>query len=146
MTDLKQQIERFLGGKIETAAQQPVPGLEATSTSGVIYFQDDGASSLADQFHRLTSMVDPPVAKHGGVIATLHTLTTPNGRLFHAVRYRGDLEGWQQQIAQGATLLGTVVGSIRDGSSLDLSDGLAFPLGQCKHAIVESPASRRGGE
>jgi len=82
---------------------------------------------------RLTRQVEPPLLKHGSVGTTDHTLSLPDGQLFHALEYRGDLEGWRQQIAEGAKALGVMLGRIENGQTFVLSDGRTFALADCKH-------------
>ncbi|MBC5784229.1 hypothetical protein H8N03_14855 [Ramlibacter sp. USB13] len=136
MNSPREQTERALGEKIEPLAEQQLPGLVPSSTAEVVYFQDDGRLSLYDQFDRLTEHIAPPLAKHGGVTTTKHTLRVPDGQLFHAIKYRGDVEGWRRQIAEGAKKLGVILGSIQNGSTFILSDGRAFVLSDCKHGTV----------
>lgn len=129
-------MERALGEKIEPLAEQHMPGLVVSSTVGVVYFQDDGQHGLYEQFDRLTERVAPSLAQHGGVATTRHTLTLPTGQIFHALRYRGDLEGWRRQIEEGARILGVTLGSICNGADFELSDGRVFALADCKHGTV----------
>ena len=137
MESHRQQMERILGGKIQSLHEQDLPGLVRTpGGSEVVYFEDDGALALEDQMHRLVSRVEPPVPKSGGVHETKHTLQLPTGELFHAIKYRGDVAGWQTQIQEGATLLGVVLGTIEEGLVFALSDGRRFALSETQHGFV----------
>lgn len=135
MSEGRKQLEKILG-KIESLAEQGIPGIEALSDAEVLYFCDFARGGLAEQMHELVSITDPPIAKRGGVLATKHTLVLPGGQIFHAVEYRGDIEGWRQQISEGAKAIGVTLGRIENGSTFALSDGRRYSLTECKHGSV----------
>lgn len=129
----RQQIERVLGGKVTPFNEQGLPGLVPPEGSEVVYFADFEGSELGEKMRTLTRHINPPLIKHGGVATTSHALTIPDGQIFHAIEYRGDIEGWRRQVAEGAKALGVLLGRIEGGSTFVLSDGRVFPLSQCKH-------------
>lgn len=132
----RQQIERILGGKVTPFNEQSLPGLVPIDGTEVVYFSNFGAADLYGQMEALTEQVAPPVVKHGGIVTTKHTLSLPDGQLFHALKCRGDLEGWRQQIAGGAKALGILLGRIENASTFVLSDGRTFALADCQHGRV----------
>jgi hypothetical protein len=139
----RDRLESILG-KVVPFDEQPLPGVERTPGTEVLYFADDGSRNLYQQFDRITGAVSPPIPKDGGATTTKHTLELPDGQLFHALKFRGDIEGWRLQIVEGARLLGTPLGRIEDGAAFVTFDGVRVPLSHCKHGrILEK--SRRGG-
>ena len=137
MDSHRQQMDRILGGNIRSLHEQELPGLVRTpGASEVVYFADDGALALEDQMYRHLSRVAPSMPKSGGVHATKHTLRLPTGELFHAIKYRGDVAGWQTQIQEGAKLLGVVLGTIEEGWVFALSDGRRIALSDTHHGFV----------
>jgi hypothetical protein len=136
MKPQRDELERVVGGKIAQLSEQQLPGITLSPSSEVLFFQDDGKHGLYEQFDRLTGQVSPSVVTDGGVTTTKHTLTLPDGRLFHAIRYRGDIDGWRKQITLGAHALSVVLGSINDGTTFVTNDGVSFALTDCKHGTV----------
>lgn len=136
MSGSRTELERILGGRIDSLHEQPLPGLVPSAGEEVIYFACTATSSLEDQMKQLIGHVVPVIAKSGRVIATKHTLIVPDGQLFHAVAYRGDIEGWRRQITEGAKSLGVSLGRIEGGSTFVLSDGQTHPLSDCTHGIA----------
>lgn len=135
--DKREKMEEVLGGKILPFDQEPLPGLEPSSDSEVVYFADR-PGDIADQMRELARRVHPPLLKHGSVGATMHKLTTPSGQVFHAIRYRGDIVGWRRQIEEGAKELGVVLGRIEGDQFLALSNGQRFALTDCTHERLET--------
>ena len=133
MNDKREQMERILGSKISSFDEEPVPGLVPSPTAEVVYFSSCGSDDLADQMNRLAGHVVPPHAGHGGVVAVKHTLTIPDGQLFHAIKYRGDLEGWRRQIEEGAKGMGLLLARFENGTNFVVSDGRTFSLEECVH-------------
>jgi hypothetical protein len=133
--DKREQMEKIVGGKITPFDQEPLPGLESSADSEVVYFADR-SGDIGDQMRQLARQVEPPLLKHGSVGATMHKLITPSGEVFHAIRYRGDIDGWRRQIEEGARALGVVLGRIEAGQFLALSTGQKFALSECTHERI----------
>ncbi len=136
MSSKREQTEKILGGKITPFSEEPLPGLEPSDTSEVVYFANFSDCDIAEQLKQLARRIEPPHLKHGSVGATMHTLALPDGRVFHAIRYRGDLDGWRRQIAEGAQSLGVALGKIENGLVFKLSDGTTFALAGCSHGTI----------
>lgn len=139
----RQQIEHILGGKISPFDEQELPGVVPLEGSEVVFFSETAGSGLYEQFDRLTEAQKPPLMKFGGVSTTKHTLTLPDGQIFHAIKYRGDLEGWRRQIREGARALDVVLGRIEQGSKFVLSDGREFALADCVHGRLHTGLGAR---
>ncbi len=54
----------------------------------------------------------------------------PDGTQFHGMSYHGDIEGWREQIAQGAKELGIQPAAI-SGDKLRISDDRETELSDC---------------
>lgn len=54
-----------------------------------------------------------------------------DGKLFHALSYKGDLNGWRKQIEKGAANLGLITGKIID-NKLILTTGENYNIEDCK--------------
>ena len=71
------------------------------------------------------------IAQSGGVISENCKLWLPTGELFHGLSYKGDIEGWREQIKQGAEQLGLLIGKIYK-NKIELLDGRSYALSDCK--------------
>lgn len=131
MTSKLEQLEQILGGKIERREGRVIPGTVAIDGSEFVYFSDDGVSHFRKQFKKLTEFTNPPNAKSGGVSERGCKVTLPDGQLFHAIGYHGDIEGWRKDIEAGARALHLLLARI-EGSVFVVSDGRSFPLDECK--------------
>jgi len=116
-------------GPLETKRQ--VPGLVPVDFREVRYAEDRGEEPFELLFKRLVRHVNPPVMKDGGALIEGCVLSLPSGRRFQALSYRGDIEGWRRQVAQGAAALGVSLGQLMDGV-LVLDDGTSCPLADCQ--------------
>jgi hypothetical protein len=132
-----------------------VPGTYSRAGDRVIYFSDNKKKhKFRTQFWRLMEFAKPSYAKNGGSINEGCKITTPDGTLFHAIAYRGDLDGWKKQMEVGAEGLGLLLAWIEgdkfvftsdgrghlpktdeiflDNNRLVISDGRSFLLSECK--------------
>ena len=110
-----------------------IPGETIIEGREVKYISDDGNDNFTNNknglFDLITSQFE--IAKHGGIISENCRLTLPNGELFHALSYKGDIEGWREEIYLGAEKLNLITGKIVDGN-IELSDGRKFSLSACE--------------
>lgn len=104
------------------------------------YIADDGNDYFVPKnrqsrkpclFFKITTQINPPISQNGGAMAENCKLRLPTNELFHALSYKGDIEGWRKQIELGAEQLGLLTGKIV-GNNIELSDGQVFPLSECK--------------
>lgn len=124
------EMEEILGlGPIDP--ERRVPGTHVVDGRECRYVSRVEGQDLAEQFTQLVRKVDPPLAEHGGVVNEGCSITLPDGRRLFAVSYKGDIEGWRQQIEQGAVQLGLAVASVSSQSLVLLSSGEEVPLSEC---------------
>lgn len=108
-----------------------VPGANHLEGEDVVYAEDKLNGDFAGIFSKMIHQVSPPLMTSGGAVLDGCVLTIPDGRSFQAITYRGDLEGWRQQIELGAKAMGIVLGRI-EGVKLVLNDGGRAELSECK--------------
>jgi hypothetical protein len=123
-------MERVLGAKIgrdETILWGLGEGEDPDKVRLVALPTEGGR---ANNFSRVTQAVVPPHLSNGGCVLQ-DDLLTPDGDRFAVLTYHGDVEGWQQQIEEGASLLGFKSAKI-SGNRLIVSDGRSFAVADCK--------------
>lgn len=130
----RRQLEEIIGlGRFDVAPEIPgtvfVPGREFR------YVNCDNEPNLAELFRRVTGAVQPTLAKSGAVVTENCVLTIPDGGRFFALSYKGDIEGWREQIGRGAKLKGKLLAQI-EGNVLAIEDGRSFPLAECVTEFV----------
>lgn len=131
MSDRIKELERILGGELEKKHAGVIPGVEKASTREVIYFSDDGKNKFKKQFKKITCFTEQPNATCGGINEAGCNITPPDGPLFHAVVYHGDLVGWKKDIEEGANGLNLLLAKV-EGKYFIISDGRVFLLSECK--------------
>lgn len=124
-------LEKILGGKLERADNRVIPGVDSSTTHEVIYFLDDGNNKFRRQFRSLTNFTDPPNAASGGVNEAGCSIQTPDGSIFHAIVFHGDLAGWRKDIEEGSKGLNLLLAWIKAGQFY-ISDGRSFLLSECR--------------
>lgn len=124
------EMEKILGRTFSRT--RTVPGLTPKPGRQFQYVEFDGPTdAFAEFFNEVTSLNQPSFVKKGGAMSENCQLKTPDGRQFYGISYKGDLDGWQQQIEAGAAGKNTHTASIVD-SLLVSSDGQQWPVEQCK--------------
>lgn len=115
-----------------THKEREVPGVVPVEWREYCYVSDDGCDKFVGKglFDKLTSQIEPPIPKSGGVMTENCKLWLPSGELLHAISYKGDLDGWRMQIEQGAKILGLFIGKIISGRIV-LSDARSYDLSDC---------------
>lgn len=114
-------------------SQMPLPGTPeygGPAEREYRYVSDDGRRPFDRLFRDLTSITKPRQAKSGGAIAENCAVEVPDGRIFQAISYRGDVEEWRTDVTVGAKALGLRLGWI-DGRRLVIDDGSTFALSEC---------------
>jgi len=122
------KMERILG--VPIGLDKTIPGTVSVAGIEFVYFCDDGCSLVDEQFDALTQFATPPHAQCGGATLDGCSLTLPDGSVFHAIGYHGDLAGWRQDIEEGAAGLITALARI-DAGKIVASDGRVFKLSEC---------------
>ena len=112
--------------------EREIPGIYPVEWREYRYVSDDGKDKFFEElFDKLTQQIDPPIPAKGGAITENCKLLLPTGELFHALSYKGDIDGWREQIEQGANQLGLLVGEIVGGEFV-LSDERRYALSECR--------------
>lgn len=131
MTKEQERLEQALGGKLEARTARVIPGAVAVAGTEFVYFADDGKNAFRKQFRALTEFADPPHASTGGVNERGCKIILPDGQLFHAIAYHGDVNGWRMDIESGAQALHLLLARI-EGDKFLVSDGRTFALTDCR--------------
>ena len=126
-----QTIEDHLSELGSLDANRQAPGLVPVEHREVRYVQDRNEEPFESLFKRLVRHIDPPAMKDGGAVIEGCVITLPTARRFQALSYRGDIEGWRQQVTQGAAELKVTLGRIVD-DNLMLDDGSLYKLADCQ--------------
>jgi len=125
-----EQIKKLLGvSSIPT--ERAVPGTQLFEGREYCYVSNNSQKDFKKTFDELVDYVSPPIPKDGGVINEACKLTLPNGEIFQAISYRGDIEGWRRQIEQGAKALNEKIAKI-ETDSIVLDDMQSFRLTDCR--------------
>lgn len=130
MTDELNDLEKALGGRLTRKGQRELPGLNPKDGLEVIYYQDDGRTTARKLFRMLLGGVGTPSAKAGGLVSDPCTILLPDGRLFRAASYHGDIDGWRDDIVTSTRANGILLGKI-DRDHFLVADGSKFPLQKC---------------
>lgn len=123
-------LEKALGGRLSRKGERELPGLQPRDGHEVVYYQDDGRTPAKKLFRMLLQGITTPSAQSGGVVSDPCTIVVPDGRLFRAASYHGDVDGWRKDIATSAHESGLLLASIQK-DTLTVSDGSVFPLSSC---------------
>jgi hypothetical protein len=115
----------------EKSGRKNFPGSVPVEGWEVIYFQDNGRHKFGKQFDALLKYLDQRNATWGGVGDDGCKIWLPDGRLFHALSYKGDFEGWRKDIETGAKIRGVQLATIQ-GDKIVLYNGESFLLKDCK--------------
>lgn len=125
----KELLESLLGGPIST--ERIVPGTYLFEGREYRYVSNKGQVKFDNLFHELFN-VPPKIPQYGGAVLEACKITLPDGDIFEAVSYKGDVEGWRRQLEQGAKALNEEVARIDiDTDSIVLNDMRAFRLADC---------------
>lgn len=131
MSDQLSDLENILGGKIERLGQRSVPGVIPVDGVEVVYYQDDKRATPKKLFKSFLDGLSFRNATSGGRVSDSCSIRSPDGLLFRAMSYHGDLAGWRKDIEEGAKGLGLLLACI-EGDKFIISDGRSFPLSECK--------------
>jgi len=121
-------VEEILGVKF--GGERTVPGMDPVSGREYWYIEDDGNDDFDALFVQIVG-AEPVIPTSGGALTGGCELTLPDGRKFHALSYKGDLEGWRKQIHNGARKLGVAAAQLVD-KELVFSDASVVPVSDCK--------------
>ena len=88
-------MEKFVW---EKSSRENIPGSVPDEKWEYLYFEDDGKNNFSKQFDNLTKNATPRNSKYGSMGEEGCKIWLPDGKLFHAIAYKGDLEGWRKDI------------------------------------------------
>lgn len=126
-------LERVLGHPIRK--ERRVPGTYLDEGREYCYVSHKSQVKFGELFHELFN-VPPIIPKNGGALIEGCRITLPNGDLFEAVSYKGDIAEWRQQLEQGAEALNEELARIDiDTDSIVLNDMRSFRLTDCMIAF-----------
>lgn len=111
--------------------ERTVPGTRLVEGREFCYVSNRKQEKFDVLFKKIIRYASPPIPKHGGYIIEECSITLPNGDIFEAVSYRGDMEGFRRQIQQGANAFHENVARI-DKDSIVLDDMRSFHLTDCR--------------
>lgn len=124
------RMEELLGiGPIHK--ERIVPGTRLVEGREFCYVSNRNQEKFDMLFKKIIRYISPPIPKNGGIIIEECSITLPNGDIFEAISYKGDIEGWRLQIEQGAKALNEKVARI-DKDSIVLDDMRSFHLTDCR--------------
>lgn len=122
-------IEYVLGQPIHK--ERRVPGTYLVEGREYRYVSNKKHVKFGKLFHEICS-VPPAIAQNGGALIEGCKITLPNGDIFEAVSYKGDIDGWRQQIEKGAKALSEELARIDiDTDSIVMNDMRSFRLTDC---------------
>lgn len=126
----KNKMEELLGlGPIEN--HRIVPGIQPIEGREFCYIADEGQEDFVKIFRKIVRYISPPIPQNGGAMIEGCKITLPNGKVFQAISYKGDIEGWRMQIEKGARALNVNLAKI-DGESIVLDNIHSFLLMDCR--------------
>jgi hypothetical protein len=119
-----------------------VPGTVDVVGREFRYLSDDGRDLFDELFRKVMHHATIPRAKSGGAIAENCKLRLPDDRLFHALSYKGDIDGWRSDIEEAAQALGLEVARIVGNDVILLPDGSSIPLRDCRIEFSGPPRKK----
>lgn len=127
-------LEKALGARLDRKCDRKLPGSVASPDEAVIYYQDDGRATPRKLFDSLLDGVQVRSAKAAGRYSDPCSILTPNGVLFRAMFYHGDLSGWRGDVIASTEKLGILTAEVEAGE-LKVSDGSTFTLDSCEISL-----------
>lgn len=126
----KKKMEELLGlGSIER--NRIVPGIQPIEGREFCYIADEGQEDFGIFFKKIIRCIASPIPQNGGAMIEGCKITLPNGEVFQAISYKGDIEGWRMQIEQGARALNVKLARIDEGAIV-LDNIRSFLLIDCR--------------
>src|SRR5690606_5647780 len=97
---MSNKMEDILGMGIIDKERQ-IPGAATVEGREYRYISCSHNDDIELLFKNLIRRVAPPLATSGAAINEGCIVTLPTGEFYFALSYKGDIEGWHQQIEQG---------------------------------------------
>ena len=128
----KEQLEKLLSAS-PVQMEIIVPGTRIVEGREFCYVSNKNQIKFEILFKKLFECECSVIPESGGVIIEGCKITLPNGEIFEGISYRGDIEGWRQQIKEGAKALNEKLARIDiDTDSIVLDDMQSFCLSDCE--------------
>lgn len=131
MNSDREVLEKILCGKIEQTGQRALPGLNPAEGVEFLYYESNGKSKAKKQFNALLDSAGSINAASGGIVSDSCKIHLSDDRVFHALSYHGDINGWRQAVEAGAKARGLLLARI-ESEQFVISDGRSIPLSDCK--------------
>ena len=117
--------------KITCTDAAAFPGMARADDREFCYIQSGNLSSFHRAFEKVGALGDVPLPASGGIVEGNAIIRTPDGRLFFALSYKGDIEGWRTNVRACCKALGLSWGTLEAGR-LMLETGEFVDLATCK--------------
>ena len=127
-------MERILSGTLSKKGK--IPGADERESEHVRYVSFDGKVAPKKDFRKITRHVSPPIPESGAVMLEPCIIKTPDGILFYSLYFNGDIEGWRQQIENGAIGTNRTWAKIQNQTFI-CSNGKSFELSECQPKFAE---------
>lgn len=88
---------------------QHIPGLNAFGDGEWVYFLPHTDVDPRKQFRTLVSQVSKRRAKSGAIGEAGVSVELPDGRAFHGIYYRGDIQSWRADITESCQTQGIML-------------------------------------
>ena len=107
-----------------------IPGSIKSNDREYIYLLDPKDEEFEALFKKVVRHVTPPLMKGGGVGIEGCEITLPNGDVFQAISYKGDIDGWRKQISEGAKAYSLKTAAL-EGEIIKIVSGEEYRLSEC---------------
>ncbi len=109
-----------------------VPGTVVVEGREYCYVSNSKQVKFDKLFDKLFNCGCLIVPKDGGCVIEGCKIILPDGEMYEAISYRGDIEGWRQLIEYGAKALNEKIARINmDTESIVLEDMQSYHLSDC---------------
>ncbi|WP_338550593.1 hypothetical protein [Roseovarius phycicola] len=125
-----EKLEKIRKGLLKPDEPSFVPGQKEKNGSVLMFFCVPSNSKGKKVFRQLTAPRDYFFAKAGGAIEGNCRVTTPDGRVFFSLSFRGDLDGWKKTIETAAVDQNIVLAYVSE-NELIISDKTSLSLEEC---------------
>jgi hypothetical protein len=116
---------------IDAKTGRTVPGTMYVAGREFIYLADDGNRDPESWFELVTESEPRNRAKSGGALLENCRIKLPDGQLFYALSYKGDLPGWRSVFLESGKRLKLPIAFV-DKDEIIVDDGRRFKLSECR--------------
>ncbi len=88
---------------------QRIAGLNTSGDGEWVYFLPHPDVDARKQFRTLVSQASKPQAKSGAIGEAGTSVVLPDGRTFHGIYYRGDIQGWRAKVTDSCQRQGILL-------------------------------------